>query len=208
MKLSDIAKSEAIVPPEGKPTLEGRCRICTSETKYGYSEDDVFSNAFTDASSLRGGDCICWRCKYLADQTPYRRYHWIATESNGIEVTKDRQTLLETLNDPPGEPWMMQVVSDYLNVLNGWINAQKLNINRERYDVVVDRDRVTLELEIVQAMTGLARELRERDVAKRVLRDGPDAADFDRYDITTNDMKEINRYVGRPSWELIIRLVE
>lgn len=188
--------------------LAGTCRICATETDHGFTTDEVFSNSFTDAPLLSGGDCICSRCKHIAEAADYRRYHWIATPSQGIKITKDRKTLLETLLDPPSVPWMVHIVSDYLNILNGWMLAQRLNTSRERYAVVHDKTRINLDRETVAAMTAFGRELRSRDVAKRVLRNGPSAGDLEYYDISPDEMSQINDYNGQSAWDLVVTLIQ
>ncbi len=208
LTLSEIAvEFDDETPPESTP-VRGRCRICTTDDVPGFPTDDVFSNAFTDAPLLRGGDCICWRCNYLAEATDYRRYHWIATASEGIQVTKDRETLLETLLDPPEESWIIHIVSDFLNILNGWIVAQRLNTSRQRYAVVYDTERINLDRDTIAAMTAFGRELRSRDVAKGVMRDGPSAGDLEYYDLEFEDVEQIEEYCNQPAWELVVTLIQ
>lgn len=202
-----VTEDENAEKPQEDGLKEARCCIC-SETRDCYTVDDVFSNAFTGASRLGAGDAVCWRCAYMAQHKDQRRYHWIATESDGLETTKDREELLETLLNPPEEPWMMQIVSDFLNILNGWTQVQRLNLSRENYRIVYDRDPVHLERDKVRELTEFARSLREKDVAKRVLRNGADAGDIDYYGMSFDEKEQIDEYRGRPDWNLVVTLVQ
>lgn len=209
--LSNLAilatETDEIDPPDD--TLEtGRCRACETSDVGLYDESDVFSGAFTASNRLAGGDGVCWRCKYLADQTDYRRYHWIATASDGIEITKDRQELLTTLRDPPAEPWMIQIVSDFRNTLNGWIAGQRLNTSREGYRIIYDRDCIHLDRETVDDLATFAADLRERDLPKGVMRSGPSAHDLDRFDLTRAEHERLHTLASRQDWDLIVTLVE
>lgn len=202
-----IADLDGVEPSEDAPE-SGTCRICGLDGR-GYRVGDVFSNAFTSANQTGPGDHICYRCEYLASATDYRRYHWIATE-NGIAVTKDREELLETLLDPPDGRWMIQVTDGFLRTLNGWIKAQHVNVSRDSYRVLDDMDVLSINRSEFEEMVEFARELRGRDdqVAKRVLTDGAEAADYDRYTLTRSDVQQIDQYRGRADWKLAVRLIQ
>lgn len=202
-----VANLDDVEPPTDAPR-SGRCRICGLDGP-GYPPGDVFSDAFTSAPAFGPGDHVCYRCRYLANATDYRRYHWIATE-DGIETTKDREVLLDTLLDPPEGRWMMQVTDGFLRIMNGWLTAQHVNVSRETYRVLDDTDVVTIERDAFADMVAFARELRDGDdqVAKRVLTGGPNAADYDRYGITRDDAERIDQYRGRGDWRLAVRLVQ
>ena len=211
-KLSALVTEEESVQEPEDELEEARCCIC-DETRPARTVNDVFSNAFTGSSRLNAGDAVCWRCEYMAQHKEQRRYHWIATESGGLETTKDRELLLETLLNPPDEPWMMQIVSDFLNVLNGWTQVQDLNLSTERYRIVRDRDPVHLERDKVRELTEFARDLRddsERDnkVAKRVMNNGAGAHDIDYYDLSWGEKEQIDEYIGREDWNLVVKLVQ
>jgi hypothetical protein len=206
-----VADHDDVAPPDvgGDDALAGgTCRICGLDGP-GYAEDDVFSNAFTSAEDLQSGDHICYRCEHMATQTDYRRYHWIATE-DGIETTKDREQLLETLLDPPDGRWMVHATDGFLYIRNSWVKAQALNTSRDHYRVLDDTRMLHIDREEFADMVAFARDLRRRDdaVAKRVLTGGVDAADYGRYDVSRAEAERIDTYVGRGDWELVARLVQ
>lgn len=203
-----VAELDGIDPPDAAPE-HGHCRCCGLEGA-GYDVSDVFSNAFTDSDenkSLSGP--VCYRCEYLASNKDYRRYHWIATE-DGIEITKERPELLNTLLDPPEGRWMMQVTDGFLRTMNGWLSAQPLNVSRDTYRVLDDTDIVHIDRRELAEMVGFARRLRARDdePAKRVLTEGATPADYDRYDLTRADNEIIKQYRGRADWNLAVRLIQ
>jgi hypothetical protein len=202
-ELDEVTEPDADTAPES-----GRCRCCGLEGR-GYAVGDVFSNAFTSASSLSPGDHVCYRCEYLATEMDYRRYHWIATE-DGIETTKERPVVLDTLLDPPEGRWMVHITDGFLFVRNSWLLGMPLNVSRESYAVIDDTVRRNIDREEFSEMVDVAREYRQRDdqVAKRVLTGGVTAADYDRYGLTRADADRIDEYRGRSGWDLVVQLIQ
>lgn len=185
---------------------EGKCKICGLED-IGYDIDTVFSSAFTSANRLNPGDIICWRCKELAEFDDFRRYHWILTES-GLDITKDRQKILETLMDPPEGRWIVQIVSDFLNKLNGWIVARKLNISSEHFRVVYDKKLVQVEKNQLRRMKEFATVLRDKDIPKRVMLGDVSSSDLDYYDLNFKELERIKKLKDKEVWKLVTKLVK
>ena len=214
VKLSELVEQTDGVPyPEDTPE-DGTCRICGLDGPC-YREsgsNGVFSNAFTSSDAFGPGVGVCYRCKHLAEQMDYRRYHWVASE-DGVQVIKERPVLIDHLLAPPSGPWMAQYKdgSDFLTVLNGWIYAQALNTSRDRYRLLVDKSLVHIDRDRFAAMIAFGRELRGRDDApsKRALKGGVTAGDLGRYDISRAEYRTINQeYVGRDDWRVAVQLIE
>lgn len=208
-----VAETDGVDPPD-EPTDE-TCMICGLDgpVKPVSGTNGVFSDAFTTYDALGTGDGVCWRCEYLSDQTDYRRYHWVATESDGIRVVKERPELLDVLLDPPEESWLVKYKdeSDFLTVLNGWIVGQTLNTSRERYRLLVDKRLVDIDRDRFADMIEFGRELRDREdaPAKRVLLGDANAADLDRYDVTWDEVQRINNdLAGREDWRIAVQLIQ
>lgn len=205
---------------DNKHISSGTCMVCGLEgdVKPLKGTHGVFSNAFTTSGPLDWGDGICYRCAYMAGEMDYRRYHWLATASNGVEVIKERPRLVRVLLDPPEEPWMLQYKdgSDFLTVLNGWIVGQRLNQSRERYQIIVDKQLVNFERERLAEMIDLGQRLRDRDdaISKRALIHGPTAGDLGRYDIRKDEYDQIvgngsyDGYLGREDWRIAVQLIQ
>ena len=206
---------------ENSEITDGTCMICglggsvkPLKGKYG-----VFSNSFTTDDKLGYGDGICHRCEHLANETDYRRYHWVASEE-GVTVIKERPDLVDALLDPPEGPWMAQYKdgSDFLTILNGWIAGQQLNTSRDRFGVIVDKRLVHFERPLLREMIEFGQELRDRDdaISKRALMHGPTAADLSRYDISRDEYDRLvgrndykgEGYVGREDWRIAVQLIQ
>ncbi len=143
----------------------------------------------------------------------YRRYHWLATPEGGIEVIKERPELLDVLLDPPEGPWMLKYKdeSDFLTVLNGWIVAQTLNTSREQFQILVDKQLVSINREEFADMVAFGQRLRDREnePAKRALKGPVRAADLQRYDFEREDVERINNdLTGREDWRIAVQLIQ
>lgn len=209
-----VAETDGVDPPE-EPDETGKCMICglTGAIKPVSGTNGVFSDAFTTDDALSPGDGVCWRCEYFSSQTDYRRYHWVATASDGVRVIKERPELLDILLDPPDEPWLVKYKdeSDFLTILNGWIVGQTLNTSRERYDLLVDKRLVTIDRESFAEMVAFGQNLRDREdpPAKRVLLGEGNAADLSRYDISFDELERIDQeYAGREDWRIAVQLIQ
>lgn len=208
-----VAETDGVDPPE--ESTDETCVICGLDgpVKPLSGTNGVFSDAFTTYDTLSPGDGVCWRCEYLSNQMDYRRYHWVATESEGIRVVKERPELLDVLLDPPDDPWLVKYKdeSDFLTVLNGWIVGQALNTSREQYRLLVDKRLVDIDRERFAEMVAFGRDLRDREdpPAKRVLLGDANAADLDRYDVTWSEVQRIDTdYAGREDWRIAVQLIQ
>lgn len=209
-----VAETDGVDPP-ADPDETGRCQICglNGPVKPVTGTNGVFSDSFTTRDALADGDGVCYRCEHLAGQKDYRRYHWVATESEGIRVVKERPELLAVLLDPPEDPWLVKYKdkSDFLPILNGWIRGQRLNRSREEYDLLVDKQRVPIDRERFADMVAFGRDLRSRDdqPAKRALKGPVTAADLGRYDIRREEAARIDdELTGRPDWRIAVQLIQ
>lgn len=217
-----VAETDDVSPsdPDDEDHVEpGECMICGLDGPVHpvNGAHGVFSNAFTSSNALGNGDGICYRCRYMAKEMDYRRYHWLATE-DGVEIIKERPELIDALLDPPDGPWMLQYKdgSDFLTVLNGWIVGQRLNRSRERYSIIVDKQTIDFERDELEAMISFGNELRDREnaISKRALKHGPTAGDLDRYDLSRDEYARIvgkdgyEGYAGRDDWRIAVQLIQ
>ena len=215
MRLSELAAETDGVEPPDEPDETGKCMICglTGPIKPVRRTNGVFSNAFTSDRALTDGDGICYRCEHFAGEMDYRRYHWVATPEDGVQIIKERPDLLDVLLDPPEGPWMAKYKdeSDFLTVLNGWIVAQTLNTSREDYQLLVDKRLVNINREEFADMIEFGQRLRDRDdePSKRALKGPVWAADLARYSLKRDDVEHINNdLTGREDWRIAVQLIQ
>ncbi len=209
-----IAETDDVDPPDS-PDRTGDCMICGLDgpVKNVTGSNGVFSNSFTSDPALDNGDGICYRCEHVAGQMDYRRYHWVATQTEGVRVIKERPDLLDVLLDPPREPWMLKYKdeSDFLTVLNAWIFGQTLNTSRDQYRILVDKKQVNIDREEFTEMVAFGRDLRAREnpPSKRAMKGPVRPADLARYDLTTEDADRINNdLTGREDWRIAVQLIQ
>lgn len=214
-RLSELAATADGIDPPDDPDDTGTCMICGlgGPIKQVRGTNGVFSSTFTTDRALDEGDGICYRCEHMAGEMDYRRYHWVATPDDGIQVIKERPELLDVLLDPPEGAWMVKYKdeSDFLTVLNGWIVAQTLNTSRDEYRLLVDKELVNIDRERFADMVVFGRDLRDRDdaPAKRALKGPVRAADFQRYDISHDEARRINNdLTGREDWRIAVQLIQ
>jgi hypothetical protein len=208
-----VAETDDVEPPD-EPEMTGTCCICGADGPvYKLTgTNGVFSNNFNDQNHIGPSETPCWRCKYLAETHEYRRYHWIATESDGLQTTKDREEVLEALLNPPEGRWMIRVADDMTRIPNSWIRAQRLNTSQQQFRVLYDSEMIHVDADEFADMVALGRRLRADDrdsqVAKGVLQTGPSYGDAPRFDLSRDDVAEIESYVGEPMWELAVTLIQ
>jgi hypothetical protein len=214
-RLSAIVAETDGVEPSDDPDDTGKCMICglSGPIKPVRRTNGVFSDAFTSDDALFDGDGICYRCEHVAGQMDYRRYHWIATPEDGVQIITERPDLLDVLLDPPEGPWMAKYKdeSDFLTVLNGWIVAQTLNTSREDYQLLVDKRLVTINRERFADMVAFGQRLRDREdePSKRALKGPVRAADLARYDFERDEVERINTdLTGREDWRIAVQLIQ
>lgn len=215
MRLSELAAEADGVDPPADPGDTGKCMICGLDgpIKPVRRTHGVFSSTFTTDRALSDGDGICYRCEHFAGEMDYRRYHWVATPADGVQIIKERPDLLDVLLDPPEGPWMVKYKdeSDFLTVLNGWIVAQTLNTSREDYQLLVDKRLVNINREQFADMIEFGQALRgrENEPSKRALKGPVTAADLDRYDFERDEVERINNdLTGREDWRIAVQLIQ
>jgi len=215
MRLSELAAETDGVEPPDDPDKTGKCMICglTGPIKPVRRTDGVFSDAFTSDRALSDGNGICYRCEHFAGEMDYRRYHWVATPEEGVQIIKERPELLDVLLDPPEGPWMVKYKdkSDFLPVLNGWIFAQTLNTSREDYQLLVDKRLININREQFADMVEFGQHLRSKDdkPSKRALKGPVRAADLARYDFERDEVERINNdLTGREDWRIAVQLIQ
>jgi len=209
-----VAETDGVEPPD-EPDETGKCMICglSGPIKPVRRTNGVFSSAFTSDRALSDGDGICYRCEHFAGEMDYRRYHWVATPEDGVQIIKERPELLDVLLNPPEGPWMVKYKdeSDFLTVLNGWIFAQTLNTSREDYQLLVDKRLVNINRERFADMVAFGQRLRARESepSKRALKGPVRAADLARYDFERDEVERINTdLTGREDWRIAVQLIQ
>ncbi|RLM94378.1 hypothetical protein [Haloarcula sp. Atlit-7R] len=215
MRLSElVAETDSVEPPD-EPDETGKCMICGlgGPIKPVRRTNGVFSSTFTTDYALFDGDGICYRCEHFAGEMDYRRYHWVATPEDGVQIIKERPDLLDVLLDPPEGPWMLKYKnnSDFLPVFNGWIVAQTLNTSREDYQLLVDKRLVNINRERFADMIEFGQQLRSKDdePSKRALKGPVRAADLARYDFERDEVERINNdLTGREDWRIAVQLIQ
>lgn len=215
LRLSALAAETDDVAPPDDSERTGTCKICglDGSLKPVRGTNGVFSNSFTSDYALDNGDGVCYRCEHFAGMMDYRRYHWVATQSEGVQIIKERPELLDVLLDPPDEPWMLKYKdeSDFLTVLNAWIFGQMLNTSREQYRILVNKKQVNIDREQFADMIAFGQTLRSRDnqPSKRALKGPVRAADLSRYGLDTDDADRINNdLAGREDWRIAVQLIQ
>jgi len=215
LRLSELAAETDDVEPSDEPEETGKCMVCglSGPIKPVRRTRGVFSDAFTSDRALSDGDGICYRCEHFAGQKDYRRYHWVATPQDGVQIIKERPDLLDVLLDPPEGPWMAKYKdeSDFLTVLNGWIFAQTVNTSREDYQLLVDKRLVNMNRERFAEMVAFGQRLRDREdePSKRALKGQVRAADLARYDLERDEVERINNdLTGREDWRIAVQLIQ
>lgn len=209
-----VAETDGVEPPD-EPDETGKCMICahTGPIRDVDGANGVFSNSFTSSNEFSDGEGVCYRCEYLSNQKDYRRYHWLATASGGVQVIKERPELVDALLNPPEDPWMLKYKdkSDFLTVLNAWMFGQTLNTSRDQFEILVDKSRVHIDREEFAEMVEFGRRLRNREneISKTALKGPVRAADIARYDIEREEIERINNDLsGREDWRIVVQLIQ
>lgn len=188
-------------PEQGN--LKGICYICGEKTKYGYKS--AISNAFTQFSHLTHGSVACEYCYAFLKERKFRNRSWVAN-GNDVEFLKSKELRPYILN-PPEPPFFIYATQG--GQRQGWFDAiGYVNYSREKFYIATDWTPVFIaSRKKLLEYDRLVSELREKKLTKTELRTGQWRMHRYRKAIEGNYenlLKEAEKNIGQPAWEVMI----